>query len=37
MKELEMVQNSDVTHKLSERTVVEIIDKLTQKKMIDVV
>lgn len=37
MKELETVQNSDVTHKLSERTVVEIIDKLTEKKMIDVV
>lgn len=37
MKELETVQNSDVMHKLSERTVVEIIDKLTEKKLIDVI
>ncbi len=37
MKELETVQNSDVMHTLSERTVVEIIDKLTEKKLIDVI
>jgi hypothetical protein len=37
MKELETVQNSDVMHTLSERTVVEIIDKLTEKKRIDVI
>lgn len=37
MKELETVQNSDVMHTLSERTVVEIIDKLTEKKRIGVI
>ena len=37
MKELETVQNSDVMHTLSERIVVEIIDKLTEKKRIDVI
>ena len=37
MKERETVQNWDVMHTLSERTVVEIIDKLTEKKRIDVI
>lgn len=36
MKELEDVQNTDVTNKLSERTVVELITKLTEKKKLDV-
>lgn len=37
MQELEVVQNSDVTHKLSERSVVEIINKLLKKGLIDVI
>lgn len=37
MQELETVQNTDVTYKLTERTVVEIINKLTEKKMISVI
>ena len=37
MQELETVQNTDVTYRLTERTVVEIINKLTEKKMISVI
>lgn len=36
MKELEDVQNTDVTHKLSERTVVELVNKICEKGMIEV-
>ena len=37
MQELEAVQNADVTHKLSERSVVEIINKIVKKGLIDVI
>lgn len=36
MQELEEVQNSDVSHKLSERTTVELIAKLMERKKIEV-
>lgn len=35
MKELQDVQEADVTHKLSERNVVEIVEKITKKGLID--
>lgn len=37
MQELETVQNTDVTYKLSERSVVEIVNRLIEKKMVDVI
>ncbi|KAK8826788.1 hypothetical protein WA556_004377 [Blastocystis sp. ATCC 50177/Nand II] len=37
MKELEEVQNSDVTHKFSERAAVELISKLMKRGKIDVI
>lgn len=36
MQELEDVQNSDVTYKFSERVTVELISKLTERNLIDV-
>ena len=36
MQELEDAQNSDVSHKLSERTTVELIAKLMERKKIEV-
>ena len=35
MKELQDAQDADVTYKLSERNVVEIVEKITKKGMID--
>ena len=35
MKELQDAQEADVTHKLSERNVVEIVEKITKKGLID--
>lgn len=37
MKELEEVQNSDVTHKFSERAAVELVSKLMKKGKLDVI
>ena len=37
MQMLEEAQNMDVTRKLSERTTVELISKITEKKRIDLI
>ena len=37
MKELEEAQNADVTHKFSERSTVELVEKLIKKGKIELI